>query len=66
MKKVKPWFPDHISLEENFQWFKKLKPKQMVLTHIPGDLHMTYDLMKKLTKDYPEIEIGFDGMDVEL
>lgn len=65
-KKVKFWFKDHISLEENFEWLEKLKPKQMILTHIPGELHQTYDMMKEATKEYKDVEVAFDGMDVSL
>lgn len=65
-KEIEPWFKDHISFEENIKWLKKLKPEKMVLTHVEGSIHQTHDLMLKLTKNYPKINIAYDGMDIDL
>ncbi|MFX1475221.1 MAG: MBL fold metallo-hydrolase [Promethearchaeota archaeon] len=53
---------DHISLEENFLWFERLKPKRMILTHLEGAYHVTYDMLQEATKDYPNIDVAYDGM----
>jgi len=65
-KKAESWLGDHISFEENFEWLKKLKPKKMVLTHLEGSIHATYDLIKKEADKYPNVNVAYDGMEIEL
>jgi len=65
-KEVEIWFKDHISLEENFEWLEKLRPKKMILTHLGAEIHATYDLIKKEADKYPDIDVAYDGMEIEL
>ena len=65
-QKARSSFHDHISLEENFLWFEQLKPKRMILTHLEGAYHVTYDQMQETTKDYPNIDVAFDGMRIHI
>lgn len=65
-KEVEPWFKDHISLEECFDFFKKLKPDRLFFTHLEGTLHQTYDNISEKTKNFENINVAFDGMDLKL
>jgi len=65
-KKVEPFFKDHISLEENFKWLEILNPKKMILTHLEGCLHQTYDMIRAEAKKYPGVDVAYDGMEIEL
>ncbi len=65
-KKVVSWFEDHISLEEDFGLLEKLRPKKMILTHLIGSTHQTYDDIKKRAEKYPNVDVAFDGMVLDL
>lgn len=66
LKKTAEWFVDHISLEENFEWLARLKPKKMILTHVEGSIHQTYDMIKKEAEKYPNVGVAYDGMLIKL
>jgi len=60
------WFLDHISLEEDFGLLDKLKPKKIILTHLQASTHQTYDMIKDRAKKFHNVDVAYDGMDIEL
>jgi len=64
-KKLSGSLLSHISLEENIDWLRKLQPKRMILTHLEGAIHQTCDMIKAVADKYPNVDVAFDGMDVE-
>ena len=44
--------------------FKRFKPKRMILTHIEHT--KSHEFLSKYVKKFGNIEIGFDGMEIEL
>lgn len=59
---------DHVSLEENIELAKKLKPKKAILTHIEGTQHMTTEKLEKFLKQFkkPNIHAAKEGMKFKL
>lgn len=61
-----PMLDDHISLEEDFEVYERLKPKRMILTHIEGCIHQTYDFIKSKAAKYEHVDVAYDGMEVNV
>jgi len=63
---------DHISFEETVELFRKIKPKQAILTHIDGTRHhlpsASNDYLCQLAAEVTDIpiDIAYDGMQIEL
>jgi phosphoribosyl 1,2-cyclic phosphate phosphodiesterase len=57
---------DHISLEETIGYFDHLQPKQLIITHLEGAFHVTYDFVQAKIKGLPNIDVAYDGMVIEI
>lgn len=54
----------HVGVEGSIEVYKELKPKKMILTHIK---HITeHNEINEYVKQYGNIEIAYDGMEIEV
>lgn len=54
----------HVGINGSIEIYNLLKPKKMILTHFKHD--MSYNDMTKYVKQYGNIEIAYDGMEINL
>lgn len=54
----------HVAINGSIEIYKLLKPKKMILTHFKHD--MSYKDMVKYVKQYGNIDIAYDGMELQL
>ena len=54
----------HVGINGSIDIYNELKPKKMILTHFKHDL--SHEEMVAYTKQFGNIEIAYDGMEIEL
>lgn len=54
----------HVGINGSIEIYNKLKPKKMILTHLKHT--MSHNDVVKYVKEYGNIEVAYDGMELEL